>query len=105
MTIPPPLRPTRLARVRSSSFTSGFTVRSVDVPREKEDPEPDDDAAVLLAAQRLEGGGADAVKDADGVYRGVPLATHPITYSIVRPDTLQKAHRLAEILSRHGGGG
>ena len=74
------------------------------MPREEEDPEPDD-GTILLGAQRWEGGGAGAVKEGDGVYRVVPLATHPMMYSIVRAGTLQKAHRPAEFLSRSGGGG
>ena len=105
MTIPPPLRPARLVGVHGSSFTSGFGLRHADMPREEEEPEPDDEDADHLDAQRLEGGGAGATKEADGVYRGVPLAMHPMTYSIVRPGTLQKAHRPAEFLSRGGGGG
>ena len=63
MTIPPPLR---LAGMRTSSFTSGLGVSSADVPREEEDPEPDEDDPVLLIVQRI-GGGAGVVKEEDGV--------------------------------------
>ena len=68
MMIPHPLYPPRLAGVRSSSATSGFGVRSADMPREEEDPEPnDDDEAILLDTQGWEGGGAGAMKEGDRV--------------------------------------
>ena len=63
MTMPPPLR---LVGVLTASFTSGFGVSGVEVPREEEEePEPDDEEHVLLGAQRF-GGGVDAVNEGEG---------------------------------------
>ena len=87
VTIPPSLCPPCLAGVHSSSFTSRFGLRSADVPREEEDPEPNDNDIVLLGAQGWKGGGADVLKVGDG-YMGVPLVTHPSIYSIMCPCTL-----------------